>query len=291
MGEIEMELSPAREKAAAEVAHALQYHPVVQLKAQTSSDGGLRPGAGLSTIYRDLNAKASDYTLITLGDVMLNHGGTGSFLQNVYGLALSRWEKCSTLLLDDLMFVSGADKIYSNRMTQSSQSHGFYKTGAEPAMLLKSLIDYALQHNKRLCFSSGGEEHFTRFTGVVFAVHLAPFTHLDYEYFFHKWLPTMTAEEVYDIYKQFPALTPAELRVVCVPRDLLGDSAETETETETSSKKNGLDIDGDDESKGVSLADDIKQNISTRLGETHGSLPLDLVENVDLSGMPGLDKI
>ena len=97
-------LSPAQMKAATEVAHALRYHPVVQLKAQNSSDGGLRPGAGLSTIYRAMKeVEASDCSLITLGDVMglLNPGGTDSFLQNVYALALSRWEKCSTLLLDE----------------------------------------------------------------------------------------------------------------------------------------------------------------------------------------------
>ena len=33
-------LSPAQLKAATEVRNALRFHPVVQLKAQTSSDGG-----------------------------------------------------------------------------------------------------------------------------------------------------------------------------------------------------------------------------------------------------------
>jgi len=117
-------------------------------------------------------------------------------------------------------------------------------------------------------------------------VHLTPFTHLDYEHFFRLWLPSgysITSAQVYEIYKQFPALTPAELRVVCVPREFASE-ANTETETEREGE-------GEGESLQVSLADDIKHNIATRLGESHGSLPLDKVENVDLTGMPGLDKI
>ena len=166
-------------------------------------------------------------------------GGTGSFLTKVYNLARAMWAQCDTLLLDGLMFISGSNKIYSNRMTGSGQSHGFSKTGAEPSMLLKSLIDYALQHNKRLCFSSGGEEHFYRFTGAVFVVHPTPFTHLDYEHFFRLWLPSgysITSAQVYEIYKQFPALTPAELRVVCVPREF---ASEANTETETEREREG----------------------------------------------------
>ena len=67
--------------------------------------------------------------------------------------------------------------------------------------------------------------------------------------------------EASEIFQTFPSLSPAELRIVCVPSSAASGPVTTSV---------------------------VLDNVSKRLDENHGSLPLDSVEKVDVTSWVGM---
>ena len=105
--------------------------------------------------------------------------------------------------------------------------------------------------------------------GVAFPVVLPVFRAEDYEFFFSRWLaqsaPVAADFDYEEVFKAFPSLTPAEIRVACVPAAAGPPGAEWTTAA-------------------------VLANVEERLGGAHGAVQLSKVEKIDLARMPGLDK-
>ena len=90
----------------------------------------------------------------------------------------------------------------------------------------------------------------------------------DYEFFFSRWLaqsaPVAADFDYGEVFKAFPSLTPAEIRVACVPAA------------------------GSPGAEWTTAA--VLANVEERLGGAHGAVQLSKVEKIDLARMPGLDK-
>ncbi len=259
------ELSPTQRAALEGVKNSLANHPVVQLVSELPGEG-LRPGCGVTSIYSQLSRDlAGSCSVISLADVLGKDASSSSSpARTAFDMAARAWEEdCTVVVLDGLDLVAGPRQIYSNRLGGQGESNGFSRTASEPAMLLKALSDRALSlgGKKSLLFSTI-ENHALRFTGSPAVVRLEAFEREDYDVFLRAFAPGGGVDAA-EIYRQFPSLSPAELRVACVPP--LGCSA---VSTE------------------VVLA-----NISRLVGERQGALPLEKVERVNLEEMPGLDKI
>ena len=103
---------------------------------------------------------------------------------------------------------------------------------------------------------------------MAFPVVLPVFRAEDYEFFFSRWLaqsaPVAADFDYEEVFKAFPSLTPAEIRVACVPAA------------------------GSPGAEWTTAA--VLANVEERLGGAHGAVQLSKVEKIDLARMPGLDK-
>jgi len=224
--------------------------------------------------------------VIALKDVLRMDGkphDCSSFVPRVFEAAMGAWQSgVGTVILDDLDFISGQKTIYSNRFTSTSESRGFNRTSAEPTTLLKALADFAVEHGKNLLFSST-EDHFLRFMGLPYAVHMKAFKAEDYTFFMRSWLGDegMESLDAVAVFNRFPALTPAELRVACIPHmDAAGAHIDLSPAYAASIRR-----------ENKLTTENMVENIGTNLGESHGALPLSKVEKVDLNQMPGLGDV
>mmetsp|Transcript_10465 Transcript_10465/g.28679 ORF Transcript_10465/g.28679 Transcript_10465/m.28679 type:complete len:519 (+) Transcript_10465:67-1623(+) len=255
-------LSPTQHAAVKEITCALGYVNVVQVSPQVAGEDEetKRPGFGMSTMYQYLCQSSTEVNTclkISVKDVLrtplVPH--QASFVKAAFDLATEAWtrDEFEVVIVDDLDLLSGSSR-------------------ESTALLVKCLSDYANEFKKKLVFHSTDEEAL-KYATAPFQVKMKPYTSRDYQFFLSLFLKQQMKEvNASEIFNQFPSLSPAELRVVCVP------------ETTTAA--------GEEEGGGkLMTTEKILENISSRLGERHGSLPLHKVEKVDLTEMPGLGKV
>lgn len=118
-------LSPTQQALADKVAESVRPASV-QMLSSGSGSGGLRPGAGISTIFRAISA-IPGFGLLTVRDLLKGLCKGSEPLEVVFRLALDIWSKTDNLLVDDLDVLACPETIYSNRLSKSGESQGFYR--------------------------------------------------------------------------------------------------------------------------------------------------------------------
>jgi len=190
------------------------------------------------------------------------------------------------IMLDDLELVSGARKLSGRGWEQGGGVEGWRGVGGHEVALLKSLCDYAVANGKKLVFRALGEA-VGHFVGHPLRVEMKSLKAADYAFFLSKFMGLEAASKIdaNRLHARYASLTPAELRVSCVPvfastsKAAVVDTMEEEAE------------EGAPDRKTPDATDAFLENVCARLGESHGAINPQEVEAVDLTTMPGLDKV
>jgi len=262
-------LSRTQEKAAASLAVAMGRVPVVKFTA--AAGGGLRPGAGITTILKHLaaggaacymsiahalySAKTSDVNLrnpnMSVSD-KVHHSKAATRHQSLHHIlerAKSAWSSTRVLLVDDLDLVALPKELHSGDRSGVSP---------EPLILLKALADHASENGLCLVYTSSVEDPERR-CGSPFVVELDAYTEEDFAFFLREFCAEKDDVDSVQVYQRFPQLSPAELRVLCVP-----------------------------EAEGAKLGtEEVCKNVH-RLTDV---LDLEKVEGVDVPSLPGMSKV
>eukprot|EP00239_Pterosperma_sp_CCMP1384_P011583 CAMPEP_0197865624 /NCGR_PEP_ID=MMETSP1438-20131217/43770_1 /TAXON_ID=1461541 /ORGANISM="Pterosperma sp., Strain CCMP1384" /LENGTH=590 /DNA_ID=CAMNT_0043484113 /DNA_START=72 /DNA_END=1844 /DNA_ORIENTATION=- len=301
-------LSPTQQAVARSLQNALKVHPVVQL---STPGEGISTGLGITTLLQHMAMQHrktcglgfAPYIGLSVSPPVkfteeFGPGVTALFEYCVTFLSrqLQSGAEAAIIFVDDVDLLARPSRIYSNRISNESESHGFYKTSSESTLFIKMLIDYCTTINPnnrmKLVFRST-ENHFLRFVGSPFTVTHPPLTPRDYDFFLNLWIPLTNHKlakdgyEGYDssgvdaleIHNQFPQLSPADIRVACVPPCVDNPLMMTPGS-------------GSDPALDLSMnTEDVMKNIYNRLGKSQGALTLENVERVDLDKMPGLEPV
>jgi len=142
---------------------------------------------------------------------------------------------------------------------------------SEPVLLLKALCDHALAGGKSIVFNSV-DDHVLRFVGTPVVVEIDRFQREDYRFFLSKFAPQPGLLDPSAVWERHPFLSISELRACCV-------STGAHAKESSSSSDDG---------QSLLTTERLLETIGTRLEESHGAVPLDKVERIDLEQMPGM---